>query len=70
MEQLDRKQKWGDENRIILGIGKFSLQRKQDVTVSLKMVPKHVANADKNYGLIYILRLNKKPEILGQSVYN
>ena len=66
----------GNENRRILGRGKMlsvavtQLQRKQDVTASPKKVPSHVANTDKNYGLIQFIRVNKKPEILGQSIYN
>ena len=43
--------------------------RKQDVTDSPKKVPSHVANSGKNYGLMEIIRVNKKSELLGQSVY-
>ena len=45
-------------NRRILGRGKIQsaavtqTQRKQDENASLKKVPSHVANIDKNYGLI------------------
>ena len=42
--------------------------RKQDVTASPKKVPSHVANSGKNYGLMEIIRVNKKSELLGQSV--
>ena len=45
-------------------------QSKQDVTASPKKAPCHVANTDKNYGLIQVIGVNKKPELLGQSVYN
>ena len=45
-------------------------QSKQDVTASPKKVPSHVANSDKNNGLISVIRVNKKPELMGQSVYN
>ena len=29
-----------------------------------------MANTDKNYGLKYDVRVNKKPELIGQPVYN
>ena len=61
----------------ILERGKFKstvviqTQSKQDVTALPKNVPSHMASIDKNNGPIYDLKLiNKKPEILGQSVYN
>ena len=47
-----------DENRRILGRGKFQsavvtqTQSKQDMTASSKKVPSHVANTDKNNGLM------------------
>ena len=45
-------------------------QSKQDVTAPLKKVPSHVANTDKNYGITEVIKVNKKPELLGQPVYN
>ena len=45
-------------------------QKKQDVTTLLKKVLNQVANTDKNNGLMYIIRINKKPELMGQSVYD
>ena len=45
-------------------------QKKQDVTVPLNKVLSHVANIVKNNGLIYITRVNKTPELMGQSVYS
>ena len=30
----------------------------------------HVANRDKDHGVIYVIRVNKKPDLMGQSVYN
>ena len=66
----------GKENRKILGRGKIETavalqtQRKQDVTAVLKNVPSHMANTNKNYGLIKVLRVDKKPELIGQPVYN
>ena len=30
----------------------------------------HVAKIDQNNGLIYVIRANKKPELMGQSAYN
>ena len=53
-----RKCRWGNKNRRILGRGKsqsavvIQTQRKQDENVSLKKVPSHLADTDKNYGLI------------------
>ena len=41
-------------------------QKKQDVTTSLKKIPSHVANTEKNYGLIKVIRVNKKPELIDQ----
>ena len=29
-----------------------------------------MANIDENNGLIYVIRVNKKPDLMGQSVYN
>ena len=57
-----------------LGRGKFQsvvviqIQRKQYVTAVLKKVTSHIANTGKNYGLIYSIRVNKNPELIGQSV--
>ena len=45
-------------------------QKKQDVTASLKNVPSHLADTDKNNGLIKVIRVNQKPELMGHSVYN
>ena len=45
-------------------------QKKQDVTALLNKVPSHVANSDKDYELIHGIRVNKKPELMGKSVYN
>ena len=42
-------------------------QGKQDVTVSPKSVPSHVANRQE---LWINVRVNKKPVLIGQSVYN
>ena len=48
----------GDKNRRILVRGKsqtavvIQMQRKQDENAPLIKVPSHVANTDKNYGLI------------------
>ena len=39
-------------------------------TASLKKVLSHVASIDKNNGLMLVIRVNKKPELMGQSVYN
>ena len=55
--------------------GRFSAvvslpQKKQDMTALLKNVSSFVANTDKNNGLLYVIRVNKKPELMGQSVYN
>ena len=43
-------------------------QKKQDMTVSLNEVPSHVAKIDNNNELIYVIRVNKKPEKMDQSV--
>ena len=43
---------------------------KEDVIASLKKVPSHMANIDKNNGVIYVIRVNTKPELMGQSVYH
>lgn len=43
---------------------------KQDVTVLLNKVLSHMAIIDKSNELIEIIRVNKKSELLGQSVYN
>ena len=40
-------------------------QRKQDENASLIKVPRHVVNTDKSYGLIKVIRVNKKPELTG-----
>ena len=45
-------------------------QSKQDVTALQKKVLSHMANIDKTKGLTYVIRINKKPELVGQSVYN
>ena len=29
-----------------------------------------MANTDKNNGIMYVIRVNKKPELMGQSVYD
>ena len=42
------------------------LQSTQDITALLKKVPSHVDNIDKNNGLIQVIRVNKKPELMGQ----
>ena len=44
-------------------------QKKQDVTASLQKTLSHMSNIDKNSGLIYVIRINIKPELMGQSVY-
>ena len=43
-------------------------QKKRDVTASLNKVTSHVANIDKNNELIYIVRVIKNSELMGQSV--
>ena len=57
----------GDENRRILGRGKtqsvFSCHLDTE-NASLIKVPSHVANRDKNYGLMKDVRVNKKPELI------
>ena len=58
MGQPGRKYRRDGENKRNLGRGKSQsavvtqTQSKQDVTASPKKVPSHVANTDKNYGLI------------------
>ena len=41
----------------------------EDVTALLNKVLSHVASIDNN-GLIQVIRVNKKPELMSQSVYN
>ena len=56
--QPGKKYRLDDENRRILGRGKSQsaavtqTQRKQDENASLKKIPSHVANIDKNNGPI------------------
>ncbi|CAO2629359.1 hypothetical protein LEMLEM_LOCUS20454, partial [Lemmus lemmus] len=44
--------------------------RSQHVACPAEKGMSHVANIDKNNGLVYIIRTNKKPELRGQSAYN
>ena len=53
-----KKYRQGNQIRRILGRGKYQsavvtqTQKKQDKSASMKKVPSHIANTDKNYGLI------------------
>ena len=58
---------WEEES---LSLQATQMQRKQDETASLMKVPSHVANTDKNYVLMQDVRVNKKPGLIGQPVYN
>ena len=76
MEQPDRKYRQGNQNRRILGRGKAEsavvtqTQKKQDENASLIKGTKPCGYTDKNYGVMYVIRVNNKPEPLGQPVYN
>ena len=62
---------WGNENagkrKSQSGVA-TQPQKKQDVTAKPNKVPSHMANIDKNNGRVYVIRVNKKSELLGQSV--
>lgn len=63
-------QEAGDKNEKYKSAVLTQRGSKQDVTASPKKVPSHMANTDKNYRLIYVIRVYKKPELIDQSVYN
>ena len=48
----------------------FRHPRSRMLPAPLEKVLSHVANTDKNNGLIYGIRVNKKCKLMGQSVYN